>query len=146
MFQQRMRFNPQDSNLRTTFYDYSEKTLNQGLVEPYYKIVSANYLLSNGFIEQGAKVLLDYLKFDPRNLDALISLTRYYENAGNLQGAIELRKQIAKYDPWNAENYLQLGRNYKAIGDSASMSAMREKIISFASKDPIATQAKTELA
>jgi hypothetical protein len=145
MFQQRIRFNPQDSNLRTTFYDYSTKTLNQTLVEPYYKIISGNYLLSNGYIEQGTKVLEDYIKYDPRNLDALISLARYYENSGNIQKAIELRKQIAKYDPWNAPNYLQLGRNYKALGDIANMVVMREKINSFASKTQEAIQANSEL-
>lgn len=145
MFQQRIRFNPQDSNLRTTFYDYSTKTLNQTLVEPYYKIISGNYLISNGYIEQGAKVLEDYIKYDPRNLDALISLARYYENSGNIQKVIDLRKQIAKYDPWNAANYLQLGRSYKALGDFSNMNAMRKKINSFASKTEEATQANSEL-
>jgi len=145
MFQQRIRFNPQDANLKSTFYDYSSKTINQTLVEPYYKIVSANYLLSNGFTDQGLKVLNDYLNYDPRNLDALFSLARYNENTGNLRKAIELRLEIKKYDPWNAANYLQLGRNYKALGDIANMNAMREKINSFASETQEATQANSEL-
>jgi O-antigen ligase len=145
MFQQRMRFNPQDSNLRSTFHDYALKTINQPLVEPYYKIISGNYLLSNGFTGEGSVILEDYIKYDPRNLDALISLARYYENSGNIQSANNLRLQIAKYDPWNAVNYLQLGRNYKALGDLENMNKMREKINSFASKTQEATQANSEL-
>jgi tetratricopeptide (TPR) repeat protein len=145
MFQQRIRFNPQDSNLRSTFHDYAIKTINQPLVEPYYKIISGNYLLSNGFTGEGSMILEDYIKYDPRNLDALISLARYYENSGNIQSANNLRLQIAKYDPWNAVNYLQLGRNYKALGDLENMNKMREKINSFASKTQEATQANSEL-
>jgi O-antigen ligase len=145
MFQQRIRFNPQDSNLRSTFHDYAIKTINQPLVEPYYKIISGNYLLSNGFTGEGSVILEDYIKYDPRNLDALISLARYYENSGNIQSANNLRLQIAKYDPWNAVNYLQLGRNYKALGDLENMNKMREKINSFASKTQEATQANSEL-
>jgi O-antigen ligase len=145
MFQQRMRFNPDVPDLRTTFYDYSIKTINQPLVEPYYKVVSGNYLLSNGYFEEGTKVLNDYLKFDPRNLDALLSLARFYENSGNIPRANEIRIEIIKYDPWNAMNYLQLGRNYKASGDLVNMMAMREKINSFAPKTEVAVQANSEL-
>jgi O-antigen ligase len=146
MFQQRIRFNPQDANLRSTFYDYSTKTINQPLVEPYYKIVTGNYLLSNGYFEQGTNVLEDYLKFDPRNLDALISLARFYENSANIPRANEIRLEIIKYDPWNAINYLQLGRNYKASGDLVNMNIMREKINSFAPKTEVADQANSELS
>jgi O-antigen ligase len=145
MFQQRMLFNPQDANLKNKFYELSKKTINQPLVEPYYKIVSGNYLLSNGFIDDGLQVLDNYLEYDPRNLDVLFSLARYYENIQNYQLANKNRLQIVKYDPWNAANYLELGRNYKAIGDVVNMLAMRNKIESFASKTLEGSQANSEL-
>jgi len=48
-------------------------------------------------------------------------------------------------DPWNAENYLALGNDYKKQGNLAKSKAMLLKILSFASTNPIAEQAKNEL-
>jgi len=48
-------------------------------------------------------------------------------------------------DPWNAENYLALGKIYKNQGDLTKSNAMLAKILSFASINPIGSQAKEEL-
>jgi hypothetical protein len=53
---------------------------------------------------------------------------------------------MAKLDPWNAVNYLGLGKDYKAQGNLVKNKEMLDKILSFASANPIAEQAKTELA
>jgi ABC-type uncharacterized transport system permease subunit len=49
-------------------------------------------------------------------------------------------------DPWNALNYLAIGKIYKEQGNLVESEAMLNKILSFASSDPIAAQAKAELA
>jgi len=56
------------------------------------------------------------------------------------------REKISELDPWNAANYLDLGKNYKSQGDSIKSKAMLDKILSFASENQIATQAKIDLA
>jgi O-antigen ligase len=145
MFQQRMRFNPQDANLKSTYFDYANKTIKTPLVEPYYKIVTGNYLISNGFINEGFAVLSQVYESDPRNLDNLSSLAGYYESQNLVDSAIDIRLEITKYDPWNAKNYLLLGRLYKYKGNQDEMIEMLEKIKSFASGDPIFQLASTEL-
>jgi cytochrome c-type biogenesis protein CcmH/NrfG len=82
---------------------------------------------------------------DPRNLDTLSLLASFNQQIGKYQEAINYRKQIAKLDPWNAENYLVLGRYYKQLGDKTNMQITLDKILSFASNDPIAATAKSEL-
>ena len=52
---------------------------------------------------------------------------------------------MAKLDPWNAVNYLALGKDYKTQGDLVKSKEMLDKILSFASNNPIAEQSKTEL-
>ena len=58
--------------------------------------------------------------------------------------AIKYRKEIAKFDPWNAQNYLGLAQLYKVTNDPQNMLIMVDKILSFASSDPIAEVAKKE--
>jgi tetratricopeptide (TPR) repeat protein len=63
----------------------------------------------------------------------------------NTAKAIEFREKIVLLDPWNAENYLALGKIYKKQGDLTKSNAMLAKILSFASINPIGSQAKEEL-
>jgi tetratricopeptide (TPR) repeat protein len=130
---------------KTALYEFATKTLNSQLLEPGYKITSSNYLVASGFSVEGLNILKEVIKTDPRNLDALTSLSEFNQQLGNLEEVIRYRLQIAKYDPFNAANYLQLGRNYKSIGELAKMNEMRIKILSFASNTEEAKQARLEL-
>jgi hypothetical protein len=145
MFETRMRFNPTVPESKTALYEFATKTLNSQLLEPGYKITSGNYLVASGFSVEGLNILKEVIKTDPRNLDALTSLSEFNQQLGNLEEVIRYRLQIAKYDPFNAANYLQLGRNYKSIGDLAKMNEMRINILSFASNTEEAKQARLEL-
>jgi tetratricopeptide (TPR) repeat protein len=127
-------------------YEYANKTLENNLLEPSYKVTIGTYLSASGFSVDGLGVLREVIDRDPRNLDALTSLAEFNQQLGNLVEVNKYRSQIAQYDPFNAANYLQLGRNYRALGDLAKMNEMRLKILSFASTDPIAAQAISELS
>jgi tetratricopeptide (TPR) repeat protein len=63
-----------------------------------------------------------------------------------LPEAVYYREKIVQLDPWNAKNYLALGKYYKQQGDLDKSKEMLEKILSFASTNQIADQAKIELA
>jgi tetratricopeptide (TPR) repeat protein len=76
----------------------------------------------------------------------LNSLILASEQLGKNEDAISYRLKMVELDQWNAKNYLALGLLYKTKGDLVNTRAMLDKIISFASSDPIATQAKAELA
>jgi O-antigen ligase len=145
MFETRARFNPEIETNRSALYESAKKTLNTPFLDPNFKFITGSYLVASGYIDEGMKVLDESIKEDPRNLDALLTLSQFNEQMGNLDKANMYRRQIAKYDPWNASNYLQLGRNFKALGDFSQMSLMREKINSFASKTQEAIQANSEL-
>jgi O-antigen ligase len=145
MFDTRMRFNPTVAESKTALYEYASKTLSSQLLEPGYKITSGNYLAASGFTNEGLDVLKEVIERDPRNLDALIALSEFSQQIGNLDEIIKYRSQIAQYDPFNATNYLQLGRIYKALGDLVKMNEMRLKIMSFAPETEEAKQANLEL-
>ena len=83
---------------------------------------------------------------NPRNLDALLLFALTYEQLNDLPEAISYREKIVQLDPWNAKNYLALGKYYKQQGDLVKSKVMLEKILSFASTNQIADQAKIELA
>jgi hypothetical protein len=145
MFQTRAIFNPNVPENKAYLFESANKTLKTPLLEPAYRITTGSYLAASGFTKQGIDVLKDSLNLDKRNLDALMLLSEFYEQMNDFSEANKYRQEIAKYDIWNAANYLQMGRNYKALGDFANMTAMREKIKSFASKTQEATQANSEL-
>jgi hypothetical protein len=145
MFETRSRFNPEIEANRSPFHDSAKKTLNIPFLEPYYKFITGSYLVANGYVDEGMKVLDESIKEDPRNLDALLTLAQFNEQMGMIDKANNYRLQIAKFDSWNATNYLQLGRNYKALGDLTNMNMMRNKINSFAGKTQEAIQANSEL-
>jgi len=145
MFGTRMVFNPSVPESKTALYEFANKSLKSGLLEPSYKVTLGTYLAVTGFTADGLNTLKEVVAADRRNLDALTSLAEFNQQLGDLAVANGYRLQIAKYDPFNAANYLQLGRNYKSIGDLAKMNEMRSKILSFAPNTEEAKQAISEL-
>jgi len=109
----------------------------------YINLAAAN-ILSKGENDRALELLVDTISKDPRNLDTLALLVDTYEKASEFGSAIFYRKQIIQYDPWNAQNYLGLAQLYKVTNDPQNMSLMVDKILSFASNDPIAEVAKKE--
>jgi tetratricopeptide (TPR) repeat protein len=99
-----------------------------------------------GFTDDGRAVIKRIHANDPRNLDAINSLAITSEQLNLIPDGIFYREKMAKLDPWNAANYLALGKDYKSQGDLVKSKMMLDKILSFASNNPIAEQAKTELA
>lgn len=109
-----------------------------------YKNLTVVNLLRLGEKDRALQILIDSEYKDPRNLDTLALLVDLYEKSGDYKTAIFYRNRIAQYDPWNAQNYLGLAQLYKVTNDSKKMSLMVDKILSFASSDPIAEVAKKE--
>jgi tetratricopeptide (TPR) repeat protein len=138
--------NLQDQNSRINSKELQFQVINAPLADPYYKLFAASRLIQGGFVDEGIMEIKKILLEDPRNLDGLKLLAMTYEQLNSLPDAILYREKISELDPWNAANYLDLGKNYKAQGDSIKSKAMLDKILSFASENQIATQAKIDLA
>jgi tetratricopeptide (TPR) repeat protein len=137
--------NLQDQSSRAYFRELQFKVINTPLNDPSYKLFAASRLIQGGLVDEGlAEVKKIYLK-DPRNLDTLMLFALTFEQLNNLPKAIEYREKIVQFDPWNASNYLALGRYYKLQGNLVKSNAMLDKILSFASTNPIAKQANDEL-
>jgi O-antigen ligase len=138
-------FNSQDPTSRTYFKELQLKVINTQLNDPTYKLFAVSRLLQNGFVDEGLLEIEKIYDENPRNLDTLSLLASTFEQLNNIDKAIEFREKIAQLDPWNAENYLALGKYYKKQGDLTKSNAMLAKILSFASTNPIGSQAKEEL-
>jgi O-antigen ligase len=145
MNQQRAAYNPNNPNQNAIFKSLADKTIRSFAIDDQYKIITASYLGGMGFGNEAIKLLEELNAKDPRNLDTLTLLSSFNEQLGNLDRAIYFREQISKLDPWNAENYLMLGRNYKKLNEAIKVQFYKDKILSFASKDPIAEVAELEL-
>jgi O-antigen ligase len=144
-YQGGVTLNLQDEGSRTYFKDLQLKVINTPLNDLSYKLFAASRLIQGGLVDEGlAEVKKIYLK-DPRNLDTLMLFALTFEQLNNLPKAIEYREKIVQFDPWNASNYLALGRDYKLQGNLVKSNAMLDKILSFASTNPIAKQANDEL-
>jgi O-antigen ligase len=137
--------NLQDQNSRISYKELQLQVINAPLADPYYKLFAASRLIKGGFVEEGLTVIKSILLEDSRNLDALNLLAMTYEQLNSLPDAILYREKLAELDPWNATNYLALGKDYKAQGNLIKSKEMLEKILSFASNNPITEQAKLEL-
>jgi O-antigen ligase len=138
--------NLQDPTSRSYFRELQLNTINTPLNDPTYSLFAASRLLQSGYVDEGlAEAKKIYLQ-NPRNLDALLLFALTYEQLNNLPEAISYREKIVQLDPWNAKNYLALGKYYKQQGDLSKSKEMLEKILSFASANQIADQAKIELA
>ena len=133
-----------DPKLKDLFKKYSDEAISSKFISNDYR----NMTLANLYSVEPQKAvneLQQINKNDYRNLDTLILLVAANEISGNLAESIYYRNEIAKYDPWNAPNYLALGLIYKKQGDEQKMNLMLSKILSFASNDPIAKEAKEQL-
>ncbi len=137
--------NLQDPTSRTYFKDLQLKVINTPLNDPTYKLFAASRLIQSGFVDVGLQEIYIILADNPRNQDALNLLALTFEQLGNIPKAIEFREKIVLLDPWNAENYLALGIDYKKQDNLVKSDALLSKILSFASTNPIADQAKKEL-
>jgi O-antigen ligase len=137
--------NLQDPTSRTYFKDLQLKVINTPLNDPTYKLFAASRLIQSGFVDDGLQEIYIILADNPRNQDALNLLALTFEQLGNIPKAIEFREKIVLLDPWNAENYLALGIDYKKQGNLVKSDALLSKILSFASTNQIADQAKKEL-
>ena len=136
--------NPGDKEKELIFKLNSESVLNSNFAPTDYK----NVIFSSMFENQDLKLVNEKIKVqynkDPRNLDTLSLLIYCEEKLSNYQQAIDYRLKVTKLDPWNAKNYLGLAQLYKVIGDKNNMKLSVQKILAFASKDPIADVAVKE--
>ena len=133
-----------DPKLKDLFKKYSNEAISSKFISNDYR----NMTLANLYSVEPQKAVNELQRInknDYRNLDTLILLVAANEISGNLAESIYYRNEIAKYDPWNAPNYLALGLIYKKQGDEQKMNLMLSKILSFASNDPIAKEAKEKL-
>ena len=141
-----LNVNLQDPASRNYFKELQLKAINTPLNDPTYSLFAASRLVQSGYADVGlAEAKKIYLQ-NPRNLDALLFFALTYEQLNDLPEAISYREKIIKLDPWNAKNYLALGNYYKQQGDLGKTKEMLDKILSFASANQIADQAKIELA
>lgn len=138
--------NLQDQTSRAYYKDLQLKVIQTPLNDNAYKLLAASRLLESGFANESIEETKKIVNKDPRNLDALTLLVFAYQQKSDLTQVIFYRLKIAELDPWNAPNYLALGRVYKGQGDLTNTDRMLKKILAFASKHPIATQATQELA
>lgn len=145
MFDTRTRYNPAVEANRAPLHEYALKTINSKLVEPNYKMMSASYLITTGFTDEGFSELVKVNKADPRNLDCLTLLADFSEQLGRIPDAIIYRQSIIGLDPWNASNYYKLGVYYKSQGDFSKMQEMRDKVLSFAANTEIGKSTIQEL-
>jgi tetratricopeptide (TPR) repeat protein len=141
-----VNYNFQDSSTRPTYKELQNRAVSSKLIDPTYALRSGVNLFLAGFTDDGLAVIKRIHANDPRNLDAINSLAIISEQLNLIPDGIFYREKMAKLDPWNAANYLALGKDYKSQGDLVKSKIMLNKILSFASNNPIAEQAKTELA
>jgi len=139
-------YNFQDSSTRPEYKELQIRAVSSKLIDPTYALRSGVNLFLAGFTDDGRAVIKRIHANDPRNLDAINSLAITSEQLNLIPDGIIYREKMAKLDPWNAANYLALGKDYKSQGDLVKSKMMLDKILSFASNNPIAEQAKTELA
>lgn len=136
--------NNSDPNVKQIFKQYADRALSAKFINNDYRNIVIGGLINMGYSSEALEQLTLIIKNDPRNLDTLSLFANSYEKAGNYQQAIKYRKEIARFDPWNAQNYLGLAQLYRVTNDPQNMALMVDKILSFASSDPIAEVAKKE--
>jgi O-antigen ligase len=139
-------FDLQNPQVREIYRDLNLNNIDSQLNNPIYRLTSAMNLVQAGFVDEGVDAVKQILRDDIRNLDAMNSLAQIYEQTDKISEAIDIRIKISEIDPWNAKNYLQLGKNYKFLGNESRTRDMLNKILAFASNNPVGTQAQIELA
>lgn len=142
MLSARVFYDPKDSSKRDTFYIASKKVIDNKFSEPFYKYQVSTFLITNGFADEGFKILDMMISKEPTNLDYLNSRAGFFEQLGKYDKANLDRKVISEVDPWNARNYLQMGINYKNLGQFEKMKWCLAKITEFNTVDAIYLEAK----
>ncbi|MFZ9250359.1 MAG: O-antigen ligase family protein [Candidatus Nanopelagicaceae bacterium] len=146
MFDQRARFDPQTPESRPTFKAYADATLKVPLLEMKYAVMTGINLVSNGYVDEGMRVLKEELEKDPRSLDILLVVADFSEQLRQYPQAIDYRLKIESLDPWNGKNYLQMARLYRTVGDLERAKASLEKLFAFAAATPEGETATKEFA
>jgi O-antigen ligase len=142
-------FIPQDKQSVMLFQEIQSKVISTPLIDPNYRLRSAENLIQIGQSTEGLRVMKDIHESDPRNEMALLSLSIYYESVGDFSSAIMFREKIKNLNPWNAKNLLFLGKDYKSLGNTIKSSEILKLIASFSTGvngGPILEQAQKELA
>lgn len=142
-------FNPQDNQSVQVFQEIQLKVINTPLIDPNYKLRSAENLILTGGIDDGLAIIKEIHSKDPRNEIALVLLSNYYESIGSFSSAIEFREKIKKLNPWNAKNLLLLGRDYKNVANYSKSNEVLQLLSSFSTGKeggPILEQAQKELS
>lgn len=148
-FQAGADFIPQNNQSVQLFQEVQSKVINTPLIDPNYRLRSAENLIRTGRTDEGLGVIKDIHKKDPRNEMALVSLSTYYESIGDFSSAIQYREKIMVLNPWNAKNLLLLGKDYKALGNTNKSVEILKLISSFSTGvngAPILEQAQKELS
>lgn len=146
MFDQRVRFDPGTPESRPTFKAYADATLDVPLLEMKYAVMTGINMVSNGYVDEGMRILEAELERDPRSLDILLVVADFTEQLRRPDDAIRYRLRIEALDPWNGKNHLQLTRLYSAQGDEENAKRFLEKLMSFAAETPEGETAKSEFS
>jgi tetratricopeptide (TPR) repeat protein len=144
MFDQRARFDPSTPESRPTFKVYADATLTVPLLEMKYAAMTGINMVSNGYVDEGMRILEQELVRDPRSLDVLLVVADFSEQLRRPEDAIRYRLEIDRLDPWNGKNLLQLARLYKSIGDQNKSREFINRLMAFASATPEGESAKKE--
>ena len=131
MLQARVLYDPKDVSKKDFFYKASKSVISNDFSEPFYKYQVSTFLITNGFTDEGFKIINKMLEEEPTNLDYLNSRAGFYEQLGKYDSAIADRKVILTMDPWNSRNYLLMGLDYKYLGDLTNMKLCLERITKF---------------
>ncbi len=146
MFDQRSRFDPSNPESRPTFKAYADATLGVPLLEMKYAVMTGINMVSNGYVDEGMRILERELERDPRSLDILLVVADFSEQLRRPEDAIRYRLRIEQLDPWNGKNHLQLARLYRAQGDDVQAKVFIDRLMAFASATPEGETAKKEFA
>jgi len=148
-YQAAASFIPQDKQSVMLFQEIQSKVISTPLIDPNYRLRSAENLIQIGQSAEGLRVMKEIYESDPRNEMALLSLSIYHESIGDFSSAIMFREKIKNLNPWNAKNLLFLGKDYKSVGNTVKSSEILKLIASFSTGvngGPILEQAQKELA
>ncbi|MGA1670495.1 MAG: tetratricopeptide repeat protein, partial [Candidatus Nanopelagicaceae bacterium] len=146
MFDQRVRFDPSTPESRPTFKAYADATLTVPLLEMKYAVMTGINMVSNGYVDEGMRILESELERDPRSLDILLVVADFSEQLRRPNDAIRYRLRIEALDPWNGKNHLQLARLYLAQGRTDDAKFFVEKLLAFAADTQEGESAKQEFA
>jgi O-antigen ligase len=137
---------PSDPTGKDAYRAIAEKTFNQTLLNPNYKVNIALSMAKNNYGPEAINYFKETIKTDRRSTNSYSLLALVYENLKRPQEAIALRKELAKLDPYGAENLLSLENDYLVTGDQKSAMETRNAIIAMAPGTDVANRAEKLLA